>query len=112
MGKKKRPEPKFIFMVDEAGRQKAERILFDELGSACSLDWSLPRSVGAKGDDRFVGDSLVIVPQSKEALEIVYGGLTFVRHGSGTPLGELSGRFTGEVHEIGRVLIDITSRDG
>lgn len=104
----KRKVPQKVFHVDECGKEKIAEIIHEELGSGYSADWSIPQSVGQKGDEKFVGDSLLIVPESKEALEIMYGGANFSKHGSSTPLGELSLRFTNEVHEVGRVFIDIT----
>lgn len=103
-------EPEPVLHVDEAGKEKANKALYDALGTDYYIDWSLPQSVGLKGDNRFVGDSLTIVPQSKEALEIIYGGLAFNKHGSHTPLGELSNRFTNEIDQLGRVFIEIARR--
>lgn len=109
--RKVRPETAPVLCVDQAGKYTAEKILYDAIGGNYSLDWSLPQSVGVKGDSRFVGDSLIIVPDAKEDLEIIYGGLMFLRYGSQTPLGELSRSFTNEVDGVGRVFVEIARRE-
>lgn len=109
--RKNSPETCPIVHVDEAGKQTANKVLFDILGEDYSIDWSLPQSVGLKGDNRFVGDSLVIVPKTKDALGIMYGGFSYSRRGSHTPLGELSNRFTNEIEGVGRVLVEIARRE-
>lgn len=104
-------QSKTVIHVDELGKKKANEILFSTLGSEYSIDWSLPQSVGQKGDSRFVGDTLTIVPESRNAFEIIYGGAHYSRYGSNYPLGELSSRLTNEINGLGRVLIEIARRD-
>jgi GMP synthase (glutamine-hydrolysing) len=92
----------------------ADAIVRDEL-SAAGLDgqiWQCPvvlladvRSVGVQGDGRTYGHPIVLRPVSSEdAMTADWSRIPF------DLLAKISNRITGEVHDVNRVVLDITSK--
>jgi GMP synthase (glutamine-hydrolysing) len=94
--------------------RRADAIVRDELTEA-GLDreiWQCPvvlladvRSVGVQGDERTYGHPIVLRPVSSEdAMTADFSRLPY------DLLSKIAGRITGEVREVNRVVLDVTSK--
>jgi GMP synthase PP-ATPase subunit len=80
-----------------------------ELGVGYVMETGLPHNVGVKGDQRVYGESVLIVPPSKEALEKLINSCTKTSlYDEQDHLGAVSTDMTNAMPNVTKVLIDIT----